>query len=104
MKIILEIEDYLEGDLTVPEMQSIKEWVRKYEKYYNFHNSGDFSSLIEEFTDDCIKNLEYPESKREDVAEYLQTLYNLSDGLSVVMAPDAQFQYNTIDQVQRFQY
>jgi len=47
MRIILEIEDYLEGDLTVPEMQSIKEWVRKYEKYYNFHNSGDFSSLIE---------------------------------------------------------
>ena len=104
MKIILEIEDYIDGGLTVPEMQSIKEWVRKYEKYYNFHNSGDFSNLIEEFTDDCVKHLEYPDSKKEEVAEYLQTLYNLSDGLSVVMAPDAQFQYNTIDQVQRFQY
>jgi hypothetical protein len=45
----------------------------------------------------------FPESKRDDVKNYLSSLQDLSDGLSVIMQPDAEFIYRTQpDGVQTF--
>lgn len=100
---IFEFEEYI-SDLTEAEMQQIKEWVKKYEKYFNLHDSQTFEGSVDELTDDCINQSGISEAKKQKVRSHLEKLYRLSDGLSVVMAPDAQFQYTNIDQVQRFQY
>jgi hypothetical protein len=102
---ILEFEDFIDdSELNPEEKAKIKEWVKKYEKYFNYHDTHNFADSIEEVTDDCLNQLGIEIPKREKVKYYLENLYDLSDGLSVVMAPDMQFQYNDIDQVQRFQY
>jgi nucleoid-associated protein YejK len=100
---ILEFEDYSEI-IKISDKNRIKEWIKKYEKYFNFHNNSNFSDSIDEITQDCLDQLGFDEKKKESVKTYLESLYDLSDGLSVVMAPDPQFQYTNIDQVQRFQY
>lgn len=106
MRLLIEFEDYLEDDLDLgePEKAMIRNWIQKYEKYFNFHNSGEFIDSIEQITKDCIEQLGLDKSKSDDVQNYLESLYTLSDGLSVVMAPGPEFQYTNIDQVQRFQY
>jgi hypothetical protein len=39
MKKILEFSDFIEDSEISPEEQAeIRNWVKKYEKYYNFHN------------------------------------------------------------------
>ena len=100
---ILEFELYSK-DIEVRDQNRIKEWVKKYEKYFNFHNSSNFADSIDQITQDCLDQLGFEENKKESVKSYLESLYDLSDGLSVVMAPTPEFQYNNIDQVQRFQY
>lgn len=105
MKIILEYSDYIEDfSLSPVEQADIRNWVKKYEKYFNFHDSGNFYASMDDLVDDAIRQLGIDKSKKSDVQDYIQGLYDLSDGLSVVMAPDTQFQYTNIDQVQRFQY
>jgi hypothetical protein len=106
MKKILEFDDFMETDLELDEAQKgmLRDWVRKYEKYFNFHNSGSFIDSIDEITKDAIAQLGIDKSKHDAVQDYLQSLYDLSDGLSVIMAPGVEFQYTDIDQVQRFQY
>ena len=103
---ILEFLEYQESNssLSESEMGLIKEWVKKYEKYFNLYDTHEFEGSVQELTDDCLNQLEIDSKKGEMVKSYLESLYKLSDGLSVVMAPDAQFQYTNIDQVQRFQY
>lgn len=105
MKKILEYSDYIEAfDLDAPTQAEIRDWVKKYEKYFNFHNDGTFLDSIDKLTDDCMNQLNIDKSKSDAVKSYIEGLQDLSDGLSVVMAPNAEFQYNDIDQVQRFQY
>ena len=103
---ILEFEEYLSGGVTLRdnEKSQIKEWVKKYEKYFNLYDTKKFKGSIDGLTDDCLNQTSIRQEKRQGVKEYIQELYKLSDGLSVVMAPDPQFQYTNIDQVQRFQY
>lgn len=105
MKKILEFSDFIE-DSEIPQalQAEIKDWLKKYEKYFNFHNSGSFLDSIDEVTDDAMSQLGIDKSKRDAVKDYISDLYTLSDGLSVVMAPGPEFQYTGIDQVQRFQY
>jgi len=105
MKKILEFSDFIEDSEISPEEQAeIRNWVKKYEKYYNFHNSGTFFDSVDSITDDAIAQLNIDKSKKQAVKDYLSDLYSLSDGLSVVMAPGPEFQSTDIDQVQRFQY
>lgn len=106
MRKILEFEEYSDGnELTDEEMSSIKEWVKKYEKYYNFYNNDDeFIKAIDQIVEDCIEQLSLDHEKRELIKEYLEGLYTLSDGMSVIMSPNMEFNANDIDQVQRFQY
>ena len=104
MKKILEYSDFLEDlSLTPEEQAEIKNWVKKYERYFNFHDSGNFLMSVDQITDDAVKQLGINPSKKDDVQDYINSLYDLSDGLSVVMAPAPQFQQTGIDQLTRFQ-
>jgi hypothetical protein len=105
MKHVLILEDFMdELDLSQEEKMEIKDWVRKYEKYFNFHDTGNFLDSIDQITNDCLNQLGIDKSKKSQVQDYLQSLYTLSDGLSVIMAPGPEFEYTQIDQVQRFNY
>lgn len=102
---ILEYADFMDTlDLSEMEKSEIKNWIKKYEKYFSFHDTGTFMDSIDQVTNDCVSQLGIDKSKKDQVQDYLQSLYTLSDGLSVVMAPGPEFQYTGIDQVQRFQY
>ena len=102
MSIILEFSEFNDNELTNNEMSMIKDWVKKYEKYFNFHDSDNFDASIDQLASDVIAQTGIPKSKTNEVIEYLEELYSLADGLSVVMAPDEQFQSRDIDQLTRF--
>lgn len=102
MSIILEFSEYDGSALDTIEMSIIKDWVKKYEKYFNFHNGENFDVSIDQLASDVIDQNGIDKSKTNAVIEYLEELYALADGLSVVMAPDAQFQSRDIDQLTRF--
>ena len=102
MSVILEFSEFDEGALDTNEMSIIKDWVKKYEKYFNFHNGDNFDSSIDQLASDVIDQTGIDKSKTNSVIEYLEELYSLADGLSVVMAPDEQFQSRDIDQLTRF--
>jgi hypothetical protein len=102
MSIILEFSEFKDAGLSESEMNLIKDWVKKYEKYFNFHDTENFESSIDQLAADVIDQTGIDKSKTNDVIEYLEELYLLSDGISVVMAPDAQFQSRDIDQLTRF--
>jgi hypothetical protein len=102
MSIILEFSEFEDAGLSESEMNLIKDWVKKYEKYFNFHDTENFESSIDQLAADVIDQTGIDKSKTNDVIEYLEELYLLSDGISVVMAPDAQFQSRDIDQLTRF--
>lgn len=105
MKKLLEFSDFIEdSELSPLEQAEIRNWIKKYEKYFNFHNSGNFLDSVDEITNDALNQLGIDKSKKDAVQDYISDLYSLSDGLSVVMAPGMEFQYTGIDQVQRFQY
>jgi hypothetical protein len=86
------------------EREQIKTWIQKYEKYFNFHDSGNFMDSIDQITKDALEQLNIDKSKSDEVQDYIQGLYDLSDGISVIMAPNKELNLNDIDQVQRFQY
>jgi hypothetical protein len=102
MSIILEFSEFEDAGLSESEMNLIKDWVKKYEKYFNFHDTENFESSIDQLAADVIDQTGIDKSKTNDVIKYLEELYLLSDGISVVMAPDAQFQSRDIDQLTRF--
>ena len=105
MKKILEYSDYMDDFSLSPEVQAeIRNWMKKYEKYFNFHDSGSFMSSVDQITNDCIKQLGIDQSKKDAVQDYIESLNDLSDGLSVVMAPGPQFQETGIDNLTRFNY
>lgn len=102
MSIILEFSEFSDSELTDNEMSVIKNWVKKYEKYFNFHNGDNFDSSIDQLAADVMDQTGIDELKTNAVIVYLEELYSLADGLSVVMAPDEQFQSRDIDQLTRF--
>jgi len=108
MKKLMEFDDFSDsGDilgLSDMEREQIKTWIQKYEKYFNFHDSGNFIDSIDQITKDALEQLDIDKSKSGDVQDYIQSLYDLSDGISVIMAPNKELNLNDIDQVQRFQY
>lgn len=106
MRRIKLFEDFMEDDLELTDMQKdeIREWLKKYEKYFNFHNTGSFLDSIDQVSKDCVKQLGYPSSKTQVVQDYIEGLQSLSDGLSFVMSPGPELQYTGIDQLTRFQY
>lgn len=104
----MEFEDFSgtgdDLDLNELERAQIRTWIQKYEKYFNFHDSGNFMDSIDQITKDAIEQLDIDKSKSDQVQDYIQSLYDLSDGISVIMAPNKELNLNDIDQVQRFQY
>ena len=42
-----------------------------------------------------MSQFSFPPDKKEDVKNYISGLQTLSDGISVIMAPDAQIAYRT---------
>jgi hypothetical protein len=108
MKKLMEFDDFSDsGDilgLNDMEREQIKTWIQKYEKYFNFHDSGNFMDSIDQITKDALEQLNIDKSKSDEVQDYIQGLYDLSDGISVIMAPNKELNLNDIDQVQRFQY
>lgn len=101
---ILEFQRYTSGDLDPGEEDRIKEWVKKYEKYFNFQDSENFDSSLNTFVDDLLGNVNIPINKRESVKKYLEDMYDVSDGMTLIMSPTPEINYTGIDQVQRFQY
>jgi hypothetical protein len=108
MKKLMEFDDFSDSgddlDLNELEREQIKTWIQKYEKYFNFHDSGNFMDSIDQITKDALEQLDIDKSKSDEVQDYIQSLYDLSDGISVIMAPNKELNLNDIDQVQRFQY
>lgn len=104
----MEFDDFSDSgdilDLNDMEREQIKAWIQKYEKYFNFHDSGNFMDSIDQITKDALEQLNIDKSKSDEVQDYIQSLYDLSDGISVIMAPNKELNLNDIDQVQRFQY
>ena len=83
----------------------IKDFVKKYEKYMNFHDTGEFESSIEEITNDVMTHFNFPASKKQDVQDFIQGLQTLSDGISVIMSPGPEIIYRTEpDMVQTIVY
>ena len=85
------------------DQQRIGDFIKKYEKYKNLYNSGSFDNSLDVVVDDIIHNIDV-NSTRDSIREFVKESFDLSGGLSIVMSPNAQFQYTNIDQVQRFQY
>jgi len=106
MHHILEISDYF-VNLEIDDLTKgrIREWVRKYEKYSNLYNNGDASGSIESVVNDVMSRFGIHQDKKDAVRDYLTQLYDISDGISVVMSPYPELIYvNNPDQVQKFYY
>jgi hypothetical protein len=104
MKPILLYEDFIDDlSLSAEEQAEIKNFMKKYSKYSEFHDDGQFADSVDAITDDVMRQFNFPEAKREDVKNYLSSLQDLSDGLSTIMEPDKEFIYRTQpDGVQSF--
>jgi hypothetical protein len=96
MKFLREFDDFLSNlSLTEPQQAMIKDFVKKYEKYFKFHDPEEFLNSIDKIVDDVMSQFSFPPDKKEDVKNYISGLQTLSDGISVIMAPDAQIAYRT---------
>ena len=103
MKKISNFETYeTASGLTDTERCDINGWVKKYEKYFNVYNSKSVNECISNLAEDACNKLGV-KNKRE-VEKYIRKMYDLSEGLSIVMAPNPMIQSNVIDQVQHLQY
>lgn len=104
MKKILEFDDFIDNlSLTTEEQAEIKNFMQKYSKYSEFHDDGQFADSVDDITDDVMRQFNFPAAKRQDVQNYLSSLQDLSDGLSVIMEPSKELIYRTQpDEVQSF--
>ena len=104
MKPILLYEDFIDDlSLSAEEQAEIKNFMKKYSKYSEFHDDGQFADSIDDITDDVMRQFNFPEAKRQDVQDYLSSLQDLSDGLSTIMEPSKELIYRTQpDEVQSF--
>jgi hypothetical protein len=104
MNKVLEFEDFIsELSLSAEEQAEIRDFMNKYSKYSEFHDDEQFEDSVDDIVNDVMKRFGFPETKREDVKNYITSLQDLSDGLSVILQPDAEFIYRTQpDGVQSF--
>ncbi len=104
MKPVLLYEDFINDlSLTVEEQDEIREFMRKYSKYSEFHDDEQFADSVDDITNDVMSRFNFPESKKQDVKNYLSSLQDLSDGLSAIMDPGKDLIYRTQpDNVQTF--
>lgn len=104
MKPILEFDDFIENlSLTPQDQAEIKNFMQKYSKYSEFHDDAQFEDSVDDIVNDIMRQFNFPESKRGDVKDYISSLQDLSDGLSVILQPDPEFIYRTQpDGVQSF--
>ena len=104
MKPVLLYEDFIDDlSLTAEEQAEIKNFMKKYSKYSEFHDDGQFADSVDDITDDVMRQFNFPEAKRQDVKDYLSSLQDLSDGLSTIMEPSKELIYRTQpDEVQSF--
>lgn len=94
MVFLREFDDFMSDlALTEPQQAMIKDFVKKYEKYFKFHDPDEFEDSIDSIVNDVMNHFSFPLSKKEDVKNYISGLQTLSDGISVIMAPDAQIAY-----------
>lgn len=96
MKQVLLYEDFVNDlSLTAEEQDQIREFMKKYSKYSEFHDDEQFADSVDDITNDVMRQFNFPEAKRQDVKDYLSSLQDLSDGLSVIMEPGKEFIYRT---------
>ena len=96
MKQVLLYEDFVSDlSLTAEEQDQIREFMKKYSKYSEFHDDEQFADSVDDITNDVMRQFNFPEAKRQDVKDYLSSLQDLSDGLSVIMEPGKEFIYRT---------
>ena len=96
MKKILEFDDFIDNlSLTAEEQAEIKNFMQKYSKYSEFHDDGQFADSVDDITDDVMRQFNFPAAKRQDVQNYLSSLQDLSDGLSVIMETSKELIYRT---------
>lgn len=105
MDNLLEFGDYF-VNLTIDDglKSRIRQWIIKYENLSNLHNNGDNIGSVEKIVSDVMDRFKIHEDKRDAVRDYVSDLYDISDGLSVIMSPNPQLSYNNIDQVQSLYY
>ena len=97
MKRILEFDDFIDNlSLTAEEQAEIRQFMHKYSKYSEFHDDAQFLDSADDITNDVMRQFNFPESKRDDVKNYLSVyrifqtasqsscsqMLNLSIGLS----------------------
>jgi len=105
MNNILLFEDFLqELSLSDDIQKRIKEWMSNNESEFDFKDDSDFEQNYDTIVDDCMTDLNISKDLRDDVKDFMQGQMDLSDGISVIMAPETELNLNPIDQVQRFQY
>lgn len=105
MKNILLFEDFLqELSLSDDIQKRIKEWMANNESEFDFKDDSDFEQNYDTIVDDCMTDLSISKDLKDDVKDFMQGQMDLSDGISVIMAPEKELNLNPIDQVQRFQY
>ena len=105
MKNILLFEDFLEEMSLSDDIQKrIKQWMTDNESEFDFKDDSSFEENADTVVDDCMTDLNINKSLKSDVKDFMQNQMDLSDGISVIMAPEKELNLNPIDQVQRFQY
>lgn len=96
MRRLFEFDDFMSNlSLTLPQQEMIKEFVRKYEKYFQFHDPGEFEKSLDDIVNDVMSQFSLNPTLRDDVRNYISGLQDLSDGISVIMAPNPQIIYRT---------
>ena len=105
MRRILLFEDFIQ-DLSIPKQtqDAIKNWLSKYAKDYDMHDDAEFEKNQEKIVKDCMAQLGIDSSMKDDVASFIQSIQDISDGFSIVMDPKPVPNLNQIDNVQRFNY
>jgi hypothetical protein len=92
--------------LSDQEKSKVKGFLEKYEKYFNFQDSNEFTENFSFICEDICKKCSIEEEKSSIVEDYVKTLYDTSEGegLSFILSPGPTFTYTQSDQVQRFHY
>jgi len=96
MKRLFEFDDFMSDlSLSLPQQEMIKNFVRKYEKYFKFHDPEEFENSLDEIVKDVMNQFSFKPNLEDAVKNYISGLQDLSDGISVIMAPNPQMIYRT---------
>lgn len=96
MLLITEFDDFMSDlSLSQPDQAMIRNFVKKYEKYFKFHDPAEFENSLGKIVDDVMNTYKFPAEKKDDIRNYISSLHDLSDGISVIMSPNPQTIYRT---------